>query len=556
MAHERGEDVSTPRRSAAYLPQQAARLLVGLLVPEGWDARGVCGRCGSIVLIGDTVDDVSSPPPGQGVDRPPASLVRPLRGAALVGAPGRPTRGGRSDLAPPSRHDRLPGSRSACGRRGDSRLHPACRRGRLGMRSCLCVLLFGRVLGRRRRRAPGRAREPASLGGATSAGGMPPNAAPDAAANRARESRCEVMAQRGDFGRPRIDSSPARAPEVPEEPLDAWPVGAAVTHADRVRLVHRVNHLLAHEEDNGEQRDRGESEHCDRERPDVRGHGCLWVILARITEAPTTPKATTPMRRKSRASGSAWHRRHHSMARARTIPPRRGMRCKVMSGAALLVDGEFSSPPRAPRRRRPHPTGSRQRSTPPCDTVAVSLPAEWIRPTGRPQRPPELGEDARRHVRHEAAAWSTAPRPSRSPRSAPVARAWPEPGHERVEHEAASLVGMERAQRARKRAEAERGEHAGNTRARRGVQRHLDRRRGRDRLAVEALGPPERLVIHHRDLEDRSRRHALDEQRPVDGELRFVRQMAGQGGRDRNDHAPGRGPRRRRRGRPHRRRPG
>ena len=98
---------------------------------------------------------------------------------------------------------------------------------------------------------------------------------------------------------------------------------------------------------------------------------------------------------------------------------------------------------------------------------------------------------------------------------------------------------MERPERACKRAEAERGEHAGNTRPRRGVQRHLDRRRGRDRLAVEALGPPERLVVHHRDLEDRSRRHALHEQRPVDGELRFVRQMARQGGRDRGDHPPG-----------------
>jgi hypothetical protein len=43
--------------------------------------RGVCGRPGSVVLIGDTVDDVSLSP-RQGVDRPPALLVRPARGAA------------------------------------------------------------------------------------------------------------------------------------------------------------------------------------------------------------------------------------------------------------------------------------------------------------------------------------------------------------------------------------------------------------------------------------------------------------------------------------------
>ncbi len=114
--------------------------------------------------------------------------------------------------------------------------------------------------------------------------------------------------------------------------------------------------------------------------------GVSWVILARITEAPTTPKATTPMRRKSRLSGSAWHRRHHSMARARTVPPRRGMRCKVMSGAARVVDGRSqsaastSAAARSPDRIAP--------SMLPCDTVAVSLPAQWIRPTGaRSARP-------------------------------------------------------------------------------------------------------------------------------------------------------------------------
>ena len=32
-------------------------------------------------------------------------------------------------------------------------------------------------------------------------------------------------------------------------------VGAAVAHAHRVRLVHRVDHLLAHQEDDGKQRD-------------------------------------------------------------------------------------------------------------------------------------------------------------------------------------------------------------------------------------------------------------------------------------------------------------
>src|SRR5256886_4993013 len=64
--------------------------------------RGVCGRAGSLVVIGDTVDDVS-PPPCQRVQRPPVLLPRPARGAAR--SERRAGRGVRDDLTLIGRRD-------------------------------------------------------------------------------------------------------------------------------------------------------------------------------------------------------------------------------------------------------------------------------------------------------------------------------------------------------------------------------------------------------------------------------------------------------------------
>src|SRR6202040_1857330 len=74
-------------------------------------------------------------------------------------------------------------------------------------------------------------------------------------------------------GGQRREPRPGAVPGVAEELLEAGAVGAAVAGAHRVRRVHRVDHLLTHQDDDAEHGERAKAEHRDRERPDRPGRG-------------------------------------------------------------------------------------------------------------------------------------------------------------------------------------------------------------------------------------------------------------------------------------------
>src|SRR5262249_38839372 len=110
----------------------------------------------------------------------------------------------------------------------------------------------------------------------------------------------------------------------------------------------------------------------------------------------------------------------------------------------------------------------------PCDTVAVSGPAPWVRPPGAGRGRADLGAPPRWHVRHRAAARPRLRRPVDVLVVHGVRGARPEARRERLEHHAAALAGILRPERAPVRPERELGEHARDTGDRRRVQGHLE----------------------------------------------------------------------------------